>query len=240
MSAVGALAVALASASAALAGRPRPRLAREHDPAPPDDRATLTRFRPLLSLAGAAGAVVFFGGPVGWVAAVLTGGVLWRVLGRVESPQAVRRRRGLEQDLPVAVDLLVGAFRTGAAPAPALALVAAALPGAVADELSAPCRRLALGAEPGQVWRELGEHPQLGPLGRALARAHESGASVVGAGERLADELRQRAHAEVEARARSVSTKAAAPLGICFLPAFVLLGIVPVVAGLLGALHLFR
>jgi len=57
-------------------------------------------------------------------------------------------------------------------------------------------------------------------------------------GARLARELRERAHAEVESRARSVSTRAAAPLGVCFLPAFVLLGIVPLVAGLVGSLGL--
>ena len=65
-------------------------------------------------------------------------------------------------------------------------------------------------------------------------------ASVTTAGARLARELRERARAEVESRARSVSTRAAAPLGVCFLPAFVLLGIVPLVAGLVGSLGLLR
>ena len=55
---------------------------------------------------------------------------------------------------------------------------------------------------------------------------------------RLAEELRERTRADVEARARSVSTRAAAPLGVCFLPAFVLLGIVPLVAGLVAQLRL--
>ena len=35
-----------------------------------------------------------------------------------------------------------------------------------------------------------------------------------------------------------VGVKAALPLGLCLLPAFVLLGIVPVVAGMLGTLGL--
>ena len=99
-------------------------------------------------------------------------------------------------------------------------------------------QRLDLGADPAAVWRDLAGHPALGPLGRALGRAHARGASVVPAAERLATELRESTEAEVEARARSVSTRAAAPLGVCFLPAFVLLGIVPLVAGLLGSLRL--
>ena len=135
---------------------------------------------------------------------------------------------------------MVAAFGAGVAPGPALGLVADALDGPVSVELAALHRRLDLGADPASVWAELAAHPQLAPLGRALARAHDTGASVTTAGARLARELRERSHAEVESRARSVSTRAAAPLGVCFLPAFVLLGIVPLVAGLVGSLGLLR
>ena len=58
------------------------------------------------------------------------------------------------------------------------------------------------------------------------------------AGRRLADSQRETTKAAAEARAKSVSTKAAAPLGLLMLPAFVLLDIVPLVAGLLTALNL--
>jgi pilus assembly protein TadC len=61
---------------------------------------------------------------------------------------------------------------------------------------------------------------------------------VTRAVERLADELARSARAEVEDRARAVGVKAALPLGLCLLPAFLLLGIAPLVAGLLGALAL--
>ncbi|MCW2792983.1 MAG: type secretion system protein, partial [Nocardioides sp.] len=43
---------------------------------------------------------------------------------------------------------------------------------------------------------------------------------------------------DVEDRARAVGVKAALPLGLCLLPAFVLIGIVPLVAGLLTTLAL--
>lgn len=234
------LASLLAALSMALAIPPRRRLVPERPAArAPDDRATLSRLRPVLTALSGLGVAVFLGGPVGPVAGVAAAGLAWRVLGRVESPESVRRRARLERDLPVAVDLLVAAFGTGAAPGPALGLVAEALGGPVGEELAALRHRLDLGADPGLVWRGLAAHAQLGPLGRALARAHDSGSSVTTAGERLADELRERSHAEVETRARSVSTKAAAPLGACFLPAFVLLGIVPLIAGLVGSMRLF-
>jgi hypothetical protein len=40
----------------------------------------------------------------------------------------------------------------------------------------------------------------------------------------------------VESRARAVGVKAAVPLGVCLLPAFVLVGVVPLVAGAVGVL----
>ena len=76
----------------------------------------------------------------------------------------------------------------------------------------------------------------LAPLGRTLARAHATGAPVAIAIERLSDDLRARSRAEVEDRARTVGVKAAIPLGLCLLPAFLLLGIVPLAAGLLTSL----
>ncbi len=60
-----------------------------------------------------------------------------------------------------------------------------------------------------------------------------AGAPVVAAVERLADELARTARAETEERARAVGVKAAVPLGLCLLPAFVLIGIVPLVVALL-------
>ena len=56
---------------------------------------------------------------------------------------------------------------------------------------------------------------------------------MVAAVERLADELARSGRAETEERARAVGVQAAVPLGLCLLPAFVLIGIVPLVVALL-------
>jgi type II secretion system (T2SS) protein F len=116
--------------------------------------------------------------------------------------------------------------------------VAAALPGPASRRLAEAVPRLRLGVDPAQVWAGLATDAALGPLGRALARAHRTGAPVVPAVERLSEELARAARAEVEDRARAVGVKAAVPLGLCLLPAFVLIGIVPVVAALLVSLGL--
>ena len=52
--------------------------------------------------------------------------------------------------------------------------------------------------------------------------------------EELAGDLRAEAADGARARAERASVLIAGPLGLCFLPAFVCLGVVPVVAGLAG------
>ncbi len=160
----------------------------------------------------------------------------WVVLGRAEPPARRRRREQVRRDLPHAVALFAAALRSGSAPGPALVLVAQALPGPATDPGRVVASRIALGADPAQAWRWLAEEPGLGPWGRAMARAHDTGAPVVVAVERLAADLAAQARAEVEDTARTVGVRAAVPLGLCLLPAFLLVGIVPVVAGLLGSL----
>ena len=239
----------LAGASAALLAGPsyparrRGRLSRpasgRRPGDPSDERALLLRLRPALVGLGFLGGWLFVGGLVGVVAGTAVSVLAWRVLGRAESPADRRRREELERDLPTAVHLLGACLAAGAAPSAAFETVASALPGAVAEELDGVRHRLALGVDPASVWRDLSAHPQLRPLGRALARAQQSGASVRTAVESLAVELAAQSRSRTDALARSVEVRAAAPLGVCFLPAFVLVGVVPMVVGVFSAMRFF-
>jgi len=76
----------------------------------------------------------------------------------------------------------------------------------------------------------------LAPAARALSRAADGGAPVAAAVARMAVEVRADARSTAEQAARRVGVLVVAPLGLCFLPAFVLLGVLPVVAGLAGPL----
>jgi Flp pilus assembly protein TadB len=207
-------------------------------PSPPE-RSVLARLRPALALIGSLGGWAMVGGAAGVVVGVGCGVAVWVVLGRAEDPAAVRRREQLVDDLPTGVDLLGSCLDAGAAPDSALVSVSRALGGPVGEEFLAIHHRLEVGVDPAQVWRTVAGHPQLGPLGRAVGRAHETGAPVGRAVHQLAEELRDRARADVETRARSIEVKAAAPLGLCLLPAFVVLGVVPMVVGVFSSMRLF-
>ncbi|NPC98269.1 type II secretion system F family protein [Nocardioides sp. zg-DK7169] len=204
--------------------------------APPD--GWMLRWRPLWCLLVGAAAAVFVGGSAGPVAGAAGAAATWVGIARAEPPARRRAREAVLADLPHVVSLLGAALRSGTPPDAAVAAVCAALPGAAADRLAPVSARLALGVEPVAVWQSLAEDPELAPLGRAMARAQSTGAPVVRSVERLADELAASARAAVEDRARAVGVRAALPLGLCLLPAFVLVGIVPLVAGLLGTLGL--
>jgi Flp pilus assembly protein TadB len=204
------------------------------------ERALLARLRPLLALVAGVGGWAMVGGPLGTAVGTACAVGVWVVLGRTEDPAVVRRREELLEGLPTGVDLLGSCLDAGAAPESALVSVSKALGGPVGEEFLAIHHRLEVGVDPTRVWRSIATHPQLAPLGRAVGRAHETGAPVGQAVHRLADELRDRARADVEARARSIEVKAAAPLGLCLLPAFVVLGVVPMVVGVFTSMRLFQ
>jgi Flp pilus assembly protein TadB len=177
-------------------------------------------------------------GVLGLVLGVASAAVTWRAVARME-PRAERRRRDrLTEALPYVVDLMAACLAVGDSPGGALDRVASAVDDPMCSELRAVAARLRLGADSVAVWREVSRHPQLGPLGRCLLRATESGAPVSEAMTRLAEDVRRDSRAEVEARARAVGVRATAPLGVCLLPAFVVVGVVPLVAGSVSVLVL--
>jgi Flp pilus assembly protein TadB len=187
------------------------------------------------TLAGV-GTWAFVSGVPGLAAGLVAATVCWVVLSRAETPAQRRLRAATRSDLPHLVGLLAAAVRGGLPVGDALAAVCSALPGPAADLLASLPPRLALGLEPAEVWRALEGDEALAPLGRTLVRAQQTGEPVAAALDRLATELAARDRGETEDRARRVGVQAAVPLGLCLLPSFVLLGIVPWVAGMVDAL----
>jgi Flp pilus assembly protein TadB len=241
------LAATFAATTAALAvpaqGLRWPRGATGHFEAPSalvtqEDPGWLHRRRWLWAGLAGAGGLAFVSGPWGLVVGLAAAIAVWTWIGRVEPVTVRRRREAAARELPGLVQLFATALESGCDVADALRLACAALPGPAADLLAGVPGRLALGLAPETAWRRVLGDAELAPLGRAMVRAHRSGSSVTQEVLRLAEELDRRARLRVEERARTVGVKAAVPLGLCLLPAFLLLGVVPLVAALLASLSL--
>lgn len=203
-----------------------------------DDPGWLLRGRGWWAASAGVGAGCFVSGRWGLAAALLVAGGAWWAIGRTE-PAGTRHRREAEaRDLPGLVHLLAASLETGADVPGALRLVCSALPGSAADALGRVPPRLELGLDPAAAWQPVLDRPAVAPLARALVRASRSGSAVGHEIDRLAHDLHERARAGVEERARTVGVRAAVPLGLCLLPSFVLLGVVPVAAALLSSLAL--
>jgi Flp pilus assembly protein TadB len=158
-----------------------------------------------------------------------------RLIPRLETAGARRRRQDRAAELPVTLDLLGVCLRSGMPLVAALETVADALPGPFSDDLRVVAGLQRLGAAPAAAWAELATDPDLAPVSSAVARSAESGSRLAEAFDRLAADRRSALASAGLSRARSAGVVAMAPLGLCFLPAFVCLGIAPIVLSLFGA-----
>ena len=184
------------------------------------------------ALAGATGGAValLLGGLVGAAVGLVVAGIVDHVLRRRAPDDARDRHAALVRELPGACDLLAVCLAAGVPIASALAAVGSAVPVPLGPQLQATAHLYRLGAEPRRAWAEV--PGALAVLGRVLVRAGESGAAVAPALRSLAADCRAEARAATEAGVRRAGVWILAPLGLCFLPAFVCLGVVPLVLGI--------
>lgn len=182
--------------------------------------------------------LVVFGIPVGIVVAVVAAPLAARLVGRLESASARARRLQIARQLPGAIDLLIAVLDAGRPPVDAFALVARATSEPLGHELALIAGRLSVTGDEQAVWEGLQAEPAFAALGRSFRRAGRSGMPVGRILGRLAEELRRERRAASRERARSVAVATAAPLGVCFLPAFFLIGIVPTIIGAFAGLPL--
>lgn len=180
-----------------------------------------------------------------WAAALLAVSVLIapRVpVARIQTgPLPAEKRRGVigvDDSLAAAasLDVLAACLRSGMAVSTAAAGVAESAPERMAEILRRAADLMALGADPAQAWaspvEQKDKHMQA--LMRMARRSASSGVALAQRIEDLADQVRADAADAAGARAERASVLIAGPLGLCYLPAFLCLGIVPVVAGLAG------
>ncbi len=93
------------------------------------------------------------------------------------------------------------------------------------------------GADSQAAWSALAMDEATAPLAAAVIRADRTGAPAANTVGRAARQLREAAADALSAEVRTVGVRATAPLTLCFLPAFICLGVVPTALGLLPRLH---
>lgn len=224
-------------------------LGRQSALAAPRATGRILSWLPLLGL----GLGVLMGSdPVG----VLTGSVLGALTGMLGLGLAFAGRRwtaalvhraevesaasnGVEQtsnvppvDTALVLELLAAQLRAGLAPLAALGTLAEALN---SRALHTVCQRLQMGSGWGSAWSGSAAGT-FGELRDALAPAYTGGAPSTALLLSLADAHRLSERRAAERAAGKLSVALVVPLGLCSLPAFICLGIVPILISLLPTL----
>jgi pilus assembly protein TadC len=195
-----------------------------------DGRRQLTQILAVVGAGVVTAAVV--GGVTGLVAGAMAAAALAYGL-RTRSARAARTTaRELVGELPLALDLLAAALAAGVPLADAVEAVSEAAGPRLAERLRPVAALLRAGAPAEEAWASWTIDPSLAPVARALVRAGQHGSAPAARVARLAARQRATSRADANRAAQTASVYAVLPLGLCFLPAFVLVGVVPIVIGL--------
>ena len=141
---------------------------------------------------------------------------------------------GVALDPAFVLDLCATAVRGGTAVPAALVVTGRHLGGEVGDALGRAGAALGMGAPWDVAWS--GAPVAASVVGDALRTAWSTGASPAPRLRAAADRARRERRARARAASGALGVRLTLPLGVCFLPAFVLLGLIPVVLGLAGDL----
>jgi pilus assembly protein TadC len=226
--------VALVLAAAVLAGEPRSGSARLRTiTTPAGVRPPASVVRPWWVAIGGAATGVLVAAATGSVVGGALSAALAVGLGvAARGPARRPRRRDDPVDLASAWAQLAVCLEVGLPVAAAVAAAAEPLDGPAGEELRRVAGLLELGADPAQAWDVARRAPPLAAFARAAGRSAGTGAALARSARAEATRLRAALVDTAEARAQRTAVLITAPLGLCFLPAFLVLGIAPVVIGL--------
>jgi pilus assembly protein TadC len=184
-------------------------------------------------LAGVATAIA-----IGGVIGIVTGFGAWWIAARLLRSDPERTERDAADRLapswPWTLDLLAAGMRAGAPFSQAAFAVAAVDDPKIGERLNRFAGAIHLGANAAEALPELGRLPGAARLARQLDRSGDSGAAIAGGLEQLAVSLRSELRTRTEERAARAAVALVGPLCLCFLPAFVIAGIGPVVFGIVA------
>lgn len=196
----------------------------------------------------AAGAAVLVVRPDGGVAAGVAAGAVGLGVGALAGWEARRgnaRPGRVRGEIALLYDLwaagLDGGMPTGSALTAALDVLAR--PGPVdptVQRLVQVAGLLRVGADVDRAWQPADGDPWLEPVAAASRRSAQAGADLAITVREQARAARRAEAGADERRAQRAGVLMTAPLTLCYLPAFVCLGLAPVVIALVGTLDLGR
>ncbi|MCR6481409.1 type II secretion system F family protein [Amycolatopsis sp. OK19-0408] len=177
---------------------------------------------------------------IGGVTGVAVGGLMtaagWWAIRRTRRPRAPTVDIATKLRLAGTLDLLAACLRAGLPVPSALDAVSDLAPPNAGAALESTSGLLALGSGPEEAWAPVQAVPGLTELAAAAIRTSRSGAAFTTAAADLAARFREELATAAEERAERAGVALALPVGLCFLPAFFCLGVLPVVLGLAGRL----
>ena len=160
-------------------------------------------------------------------------GVWWTEALSVKALGGVGGRAGPRGEDPLEVACLLDVFSAGLAAGfpTSYAWAIASAHGPAEAVLVAALLKLGAGR---QAWETLEKHELFGPVARQAAQQTRAGSELVRGINRHAKRLRQTVKDNAVANAEKILVTIAAPLTLCFLPAFIVVGLIPLVIGLAG------
>lgn len=170
----------------------------------------------------------------GFVVATLIAAGAFAVMHRSASRQQRADERARLWQLPMVLDVAGLLLRSGSPPAGAVSAAAGVCGPSLREDFRTISRLQAMGHDPDASWRSRLDDPVIGPVARSAIRSADSGATLATSWSQLASAARAERRVRAEVSARKAGVHALAPLGLCFLPAFICLGVVPIVIGLAG------
>lgn len=153
-----------------------------------------------------------------------------------ERKATLSRARAATARLPLVAELLAACLAAGAGPGRGAEAVGRSVGGPLGDGLVRAAVELRLGDEPEAVWARFAARPGCEVLARCMERAGAGGVPAIRDISRIARESRARRARSAAEAARRAAVLITGPLGLCFLPAFLAIGVAPVVVGLARSL----
>jgi pilus assembly protein TadC len=158
-------------------------------------------------------------------------------LGRLERGQDRLRLARLREQAPGGLDAIAACLDAGLPLRRGTEVVAGLSPVDLAVRLRIVVSGIGVGLSDADAWLALAADPVLGTVARDVSRAADWGTAVSSVLTDAAQDLRRQAEVESKTRARAVGVRTVLPLTVCYLPAFILLGIVPILgAGIVSVL----